>query len=57
MFGLPKSESKGYKVADECLRKGAFVKPSKMLGHIKSQSTVAEIHRLRSPYPKEHVLK
>jgi hypothetical protein len=38
MFGFPKSESKGYKIADECLeyglRQGAFVKLSKMLGYI-----------------------
>ena len=38
MFGFPKSESKGYKIADECfeygLRKGAFVKLRKMLGYI-----------------------
>jgi hypothetical protein len=38
MFGFSKSESKGYKIADECLeyglRQGAFVKLSKMLGYI-----------------------
>jgi len=38
MFGFPKSELKGYKIADECLeyglRQGAFVKLSKMLGYI-----------------------
>jgi hypothetical protein len=42
MFGFPKSESKGYKIADECfeygLRKGAFVKLSKMLGYIQSMA-------------------
>jgi hypothetical protein len=38
MFGFPKSELKGYKIADECLehglRLGAFVKLSKMVGYI-----------------------
>jgi len=38
MFGFSKSESKGCKIADECLeyglRQGAFVKLSKMLGYI-----------------------
>ena len=38
MFGFPKSESKGYKIADECLehglRLGAFVKLSKIVGYI-----------------------
>ena len=38
MFGFPKSESKGCKIADECLeyglRQGAFVKLSRMLGYI-----------------------
>ena len=38
MFGFPKSELKGYKIADECLeyglRLGAFVKLSKILGYI-----------------------
>ncbi len=42
MFGFPKSESKGYKIADDCfeygLRKGAFVKLSKMLGYIQSMA-------------------
>ncbi len=40
MFGFPKSESKGYKIADECfeygLRKGAYLKLSIMLGYIRS---------------------
>lgn len=39
MFGFPKSEAKGYKIADECfehgLRKGAYVKLSKILGFIR----------------------
>lgn len=39
MFGFPKSEAKGSKIADECLehglRKGAYVKLSKMLGFIR----------------------
>jgi hypothetical protein len=39
MFGFPKSEAKGYKIADECfehgLKKGAYVKLSKMLGFIR----------------------
>ena len=38
MFGFPKSELKGCKIADECLeyglRQGAFVKLSKILGYI-----------------------
>jgi hypothetical protein len=38
MFGFSKSESKGNKIANECLeyglRQGAFVKLSKMLGYI-----------------------
>jgi len=38
MFGFTKSESKGHKIADECLeyglRQGAFVKLSKILGYI-----------------------
>jgi len=38
MFGFSKSESKGYRIADECLeyglRHGAFVKLSKILGYI-----------------------
>ena len=38
MFGFAKSESKGYKIADECLeyglRQGAFVKLSRILGYI-----------------------
>tara|TARA_B110000438_G_scaffold105819_1_gene104159 strand:- start:180 stop:488 length:309 start_codon:yes stop_codon:yes gene_type:complete len=38
MFGFPKSELKGYKIADECLeyglRLGAFVKLSKIIGYI-----------------------
>jgi hypothetical protein len=42
MFGFPKSESKGYKIADECfeygLKKGAFVKLSIMLGYIRSMA-------------------
>ncbi|TFH10254.1 MAG: hypothetical protein E4H07_05475 [Nitrosomonadales bacterium] len=42
MFGFPKSESKGYKIADECfehgLKKGAFVKLSRMLGYIELMS-------------------
>ena len=39
MFGFPKSESKGNKIANECLeyglRRGAFIKLSKMLSYIK----------------------
>jgi len=42
MFGFPKSESKGYKIADECLeyglKQGAFVKLSKILGYIQLMS-------------------
>ncbi len=42
MFGFPKSESKGYKIADECfeygLKKGAFVKLSIILGYIRSMA-------------------
>ena len=38
MFGFPKSELKGYKIADECLeyglRLGAFIKLSKIIGYI-----------------------
>jgi hypothetical protein len=38
MFGFPKSESIGYKIADECLeyglRLGALVKLSKIVGYI-----------------------
>ena len=38
MFGFPKTELKGYKIADECLkyglRLGAFIKLSKIIGYI-----------------------
>ncbi len=38
MFGFPKSELKGRKIADECLeyglKQGAFIKLNKMLGYI-----------------------
>tara|TARA_Y100001936_G_scaffold172034_1_gene168383 strand:- start:4884 stop:5168 length:285 start_codon:yes stop_codon:yes gene_type:complete len=38
MFGFPKSESKGHKIADECLeyglKFGAFIKLSKILSYI-----------------------
>ena len=42
MFGFPKSELKGYKIADECfeygLKHGAFIKLSKILGYIQPMS-------------------
>lgn len=38
MFGFPKSEMKGHKIAEECieygLKRGAFIKLSKILSYI-----------------------